>query len=403
MDKFKYTAVNLEKKKFNGTFMAEDERDLAKQLSKQGLFLVSCSKYTGKTPSAFFTTGTGQVSTREICTFCRQFSIMIKSGISVVESLEVIKEQAFSSYFKSILRIVYDDVKTGIMLSDAINKHASVFPTFFRNMIYVGEVSGNLSKVFESLADYYERDDEIKAKTKSAFSYPIVLAILTIAIVVLMLVFVIPTFRSSLSSLEIVPTGFTKVVYDISDFLTANWLIMLAIIVVIGTAIVIFGLTVTGRYFFDWLKLKTPLIKNTTLDLITARFSRAFSLMLSSGVDIVEALDTIVLIIGNKYFEKRLRAAVEEVKRGESMTNAFNKYDLFPPLLMQMLAVGERTATVADVLERSCGFFDTQYERTLESVTGKIQPIMLLIMGAVIGSLFLAIYSPMLDIMTNLV
>ena len=128
MKQYKYTAVNINKKKFNGTFLAEDEKDLATQLAKQGLFLVSSSEYSGKTPSAFFTTGTGKVKMSELTTFCRQFSIMINAGIPVLECLESLKDQAYTAYFKSIMMVVYEDVKSGVVLSSALNKHSGVFP-----------------------------------------------------------------------------------------------------------------------------------------------------------------------------------------------------------------------------------------------------------------------------------
>ena len=137
MQQFKYTAMNINREKFTGTFLAEDEKDLAVQLAKQNLFLVSASAYTGKTPSAFFTTGTGKVNMAELTSFCRQFAIMATAGIPVLECIESLKEQSYSTYFKNILQIIYEDVKSGIVLSEAVNKHSKVFPDFFRNMLYL--------------------------------------------------------------------------------------------------------------------------------------------------------------------------------------------------------------------------------------------------------------------------
>ena len=403
MKQYKYTAVNINKEKFTGTFIAEDEKDLATQLAKQNLYLVSASLYSGKTPSAFFTTGTGNVSLGELTTFCRQFAIMINAGISVLECLECLKDQPYSAYFKSLLQIIYEDVKSGIALSEALNKHNKVFPDFFRSMIYVGEVSGKMDQVFNSLADYYEKDSSIKRKTKSALSYPIMLGVMMIGIVVLMLTFVVPTFRDALSSLDVQVNGLTKIIYNISDFMLANWLYILAIFVVIVGGIFLIGKTSGGAYFFDKMKINTPLIKKVQIDLITARFTRGFALMLTSGMDIVEALDAIVIVIGNRDFEKRFKAATEEVKHGSKLAVAFEKNGLFPSMLVQMVAVGERTASLDDILNRSCGYFDEQVETSLTSLTSAIQPAMLLIMGVIIGLMFVAVYSPMISIMENLV
>ncbi len=402
MQQYKYTAVNLQKKKFTGTFIAENEDDLAKQLAKRGLYLVSSAPYTGKTPSAFFTLGTGTVSVQELTTFCRQFSIMLTAGISVLETLETLKVQPFSSFFKNLLDMIYDDVKSGIMLSEAIDKHKKVFPNFFRSMVYVGEKSGNLEMVFSSLADYYEKDRALKRKTKSAFSYPIMLAIMTVAITVAMLVFIVPTFKDTLSTMEVKVEGFTKVIFTLSDFFIKNWLYMLAGICVVGVAIYIFGKTKFGSYFFDKLKINIPILKKVQIDLITSRFARGFSLLLTSGMDIVEALDAIVVIIDNQDVRARFKLATEEVKHGTGLSVAFEKYKLFPQIMLQMIAVGEKTATLDQVLVSSCSYFDEQVDATVASATSIIQPIVLGVMGIVIGSLFIAIYSPMLSIMTSL-
>jgi len=400
---YKYTALNINKEKFTGTFLAEDEKDLATQLAKQNLYLLSCSVYTGKTPSAFFTLGTGKVSIPELSNFCSQFSIMLSAGMTVLDCLEALKEQPFSSLFKGIIQIVYDDVKSGIVMSEALEKHAKVFPDFFRNMVYVGEVSGKLDQVFKSLSDYYEKDAAVKRKTKSALAYPLMLALMTVGIVILMLVFVIPTFRDALSSLEVPLTGLTKVIYGISDFILAYWLYILAGVVLIVSVLVIIGKTEKGRLAYDKFKLKLPVIKGVQYNLIASRFARAFALMLTSGLDIVEALDAVKIVIGNKDAEARFATAAEEIKHGSKLAVAFEKYNLFPQILIQMIAVGERTASLDSILVKTSEFFDEEVDTSINSLTNKIQPIMLIILGALVGTMFIAIYSPMISIMENLV
>ena len=228
MQKYKYTAVNLQNQKIKGTFIAKDERDLAEQLAKQSLYLTSASIYTGNTPSAFFTLGTGKVTLSELTTFCRQFAIMLISNIPLLDCLDILKNQPFSSYFKKILDVIYDDVKSGLVLSEALKKHAKVFPDFFRSMVYVGEMSGKLDLVFNSLADYYERDSAMRQKLRGAMAYPIMLLLMTIGIVVLMLTLVIPKFKDAMADMEVPIEGLTKVVYDISDFVMEWWMLILS-------------------------------------------------------------------------------------------------------------------------------------------------------------------------------
>ena len=402
MQKYKYVAVNLQKQKIKGTFIAKDEKDLAAQLAKQSLYLVSAKNYSGNTPSAFFTLGTGKVSLKELTSFCRQFAIMLNTHIPILDCLDILKNQQYSAYFRGILEVIYEDVKSGIVMSEALNKHKKVFPDFFRSMVYVGEQSGKLEAVFVALADYYETDSNIKKKMKSAMSYPIMLMGMAVGIVIIMLAFVIPTFRDTLSKLEVEITGITAVIYGMSDFLLANWLYMLAGVVVIGLIIFAVLQTEKGKYAFDFLKVKIPFLKTVQINMVTARFARGFALLISSGMDLTEAMDSIEVVIGNRYVKRRFHAAAESVRQGMSLTNAFESHKLFPPMMNQMITVGEKTNSLDDVLLRSCSFFDSQVETSLNSLTSKIQPIMLIIIGAVIGTMFIGVYSPMLSIMNGL-
>lgn len=402
MPTYKYTAVNLQKKKYKGIFIAEDEKDLAVQLTKQNLYLVSASLYKGGTPSAFFTLGTGKVKLAELTTFCRQFAIMISTGIPLLGCIDSLKQQPYSGYFKSILQVISEDIKAGAMLSESLDKHKKVFPDFFRSMVHVGEASGKLDNVFVALADYYESDAATKRKVKSALAYPSMLALMTVAIVILMLTFIVPTFRDTLSTLDVEAEGITLVVYNISDFLLEWWYVIVLFTILIGGGLFLFSRTKRGKKAFDIFMIKCPLIGRIQINLITARFARAFSLLLESGMDLATALDTISIILGNSYVEERFNEASEDVRHGVSLTNAFQKQNLFPQMLIQMLSVGEKTASLEDVLGRSCAFFDEQVQTSLTSLTSKIQPTMLIIMGAVIGTLFIAVYSPMLSIMNGL-
>lgn len=401
MKKYKYVAVNLQKRKFTGVFLANDERDLAKQLSQQNLYLIS-AKIASDTPANSFFTISNKVRMSELTQFCRQFAIMTNAGMSIVQVLDVLKSHDYSGFFRKLIDVIHEDVKSGIMLSDALKKHKSTFPNFFTSMISVGEASGKLEAVMNSLADYYESDAAIRKKTKGALAYPLTLLIMTIGIVVLMMVFVVPTFKNTLAQMEVEMPPLTLAISDMSDFFIANWLYVLAVIAVLFVLLKLFGFTNTGKYFYDTLKIKAPFISSINIARITARFCRGFSLLLSSGMDIIESLEEIKKVLGNKNIERRFNLAIEDIRQGMSLTIAFSQYKLFPDILIQMVSVGERTASIEEVLTRSCSFFDEQAERALNTFSSSIQPIMLMIMGGVVGILFIAIYSPMLQIMTNI-
>lgn len=402
MPKFKYTAVNIKKEKFTGTFIAENEKDLAEQLAKQNLYLISSTPYSDKTPSAFWTTGTGKVSVIELASFCRQFATMLNAGITIMDSMQSLITQPYSAYFRKILERIYEDLRGGLMFAECVEKHKKVFPDFFRSMLHVGEESGRLETVLLSLADYYERDDKLKRQTASALAYPMLLLVLIIGIIVLMLVFIVPTFRSALAGMNVPVEGLTKVVYDISDFLLNEWRTVVIVIVVLAGVLFLVGRTKGGRRFYDYLKLHLPLFGKVNLDLITARFARGFSLLISSGMDVVEALNTIAIVINNNWMKERYLKAVDNVCQGMSIALAFKSYKLFPDMMLQMIAVGEQTAGLEEVLSKSFAYFDGKAESALTNLTNKLQPIMMIIMGVVVGALFIAVYSPMLSIMKNL-
>lgn len=400
MQKYKYTAVNLQKHKIKGVFIAHDEEDLAEQLAKQSLFLISAKPYADPSNSIF--SFENKVTIKELTSFSRQYSIMLNTHIPILDCLDILKNQPFTAYFRSIISIIYEDVQGGMLLSEAMEKHNRIFPDFFRSMVKVGELSGHLDLVFTSLADYYEKETEMRRKIKGAMAYPMMLMGMTVGIVILMLAVVVPTFRETLSKLEVEPEGLTAAVYAISDFLLEWWKVSLLIILSIALLICIMNRTEKGKYLFDVLKLKAPIIKTIQINTITSRFARAFSLLLSSGLDLNEALYATEIVLGNRYLKERFNHAAEAVRGGMSLTNAFESGQLFPAMLIQMITIGEKTNALSEVLTRSCKFFDAQVEESVNSLTNKLQPIMLIIMGSVVCVLFLAVYSPILSIMTGL-
>lgn len=403
LQKYKYTAINLQNKTIKGTFLARDEKDLAEQLAKQNLYLTSASLYSGTATQSFFSLSVGStVKLSELTTFCRQFAIMQNTHIPLLECLDMMKNQSYSEYFKKIIEVIYEDVKGGLLLSEALDKHKKVFPEFFRSMIYVGEMSGKLDLIFNALADYYERDAEMKRKLSGAMAYPMMLFGMTMAIMVLMLAFVVPTFKDALKDLDVPITGITAVVYGISDFVTQWWTMILSVIMVIVMLVFLFLQTEQGKYCFDYLKLTIPLIRTVQLNTLTARFARSFSLLLSSGMDLNEALNVVEVVITNRYMRKKFHNAAENVRQGMSLTKAFTLENLFPPMMIKMVMIGESANSLDDVLTRSCVYFDTQVETSINSFSSKIQPIMLVFMGLVVGSMFIAVYSPMLSIMNNI-
>ena len=403
MQKYKYSAIDINKKKFTGIFLAENEDELRKKLAEQNLFLVSCRAVSDKPKSAFWSVS-GKLKVSELATFCRQFAIMINSGITIIDTVQILGEQQKKgAFFKTVLENVHEDINSGMQLSAAMKKHPKIFPEFFSSMVLVGELSGSLDKVLVSIAEYYESDNRIKKKIKGALAYPVMILGLMVGVVVLMLAYVIPTFTKSLEKLEVESPKITLIIIDISQFFISNWRLLAGIILVLVALFLLFRKTSKGRLTLDALKVKLPIIGKVQVNMVTARFARCFGLLLESGMDIVDAMEVMTHVLGNKKVEKDFGLVTNDVKQGATLTASLIKHNMFVTMLIQMISVGEKTGAIDEVLRRSCGYFDEQVEHSLMSFTSLIQPVMLLIMGGTIGVMFYAIYAPMLSIMTTLI
>lgn len=401
MQKYKYTAVNVEKKKFNGILLAENVNELKTLLAKQGLYLVSSKVLKNSKPSRTLSLS-GKIPIKELTTFCRQFAIMINAGISIVDSIGSLKTQPYSAFFKQSLSLIHEDLNSGMMLSEALKRQKRAYPDFFTSMIYIGEGSGSLDQILENLADYYETDLSIKSKTKSALAYPIVLMIIMVGVIAIMMLFVVPTFEDTLADLEVEMPTITKTVFDLSHAVVQNIKTIVIVIVSVFLGITLFGKIKIGRYTYDTLKYYLPIVKKVQRNLVTSRFARAFGLLLAGGTDMIESLNMIANVLGNKFVEKNFRMAIKDIERGMNITTALGSYDMFKQMLIQMISVGEKTGELDTVLLSSCKFFDQEVEDSLKSMTSMIQPVLLVVMGGVIALMFLAIYSPMLSIMQGL-
>lgn len=401
MKKFIYTAKDLSGKKIKGTFIAESANAMKESLAKNNLFLSSYRQVSNKKPNAFFSV-TGKVSINELCTFSKQFSIMITSGIAVIDSISILKEQAYSGLLRKTLSKVVEDLSAGLLLSQAMKKYPKAFPNFFTSMVYVGETSGKLDSVLLSVADYYERRQKNSKKVKSALAYPIVLLCLLVGVLAIMLYFVIPTFMDTFSKLNVEMPGLTIALFNMSNFVREQWKSIVLVVMAVILIIYAVGKTKKGRYFFDFLKVKVPVLKNINMATFTSKFTQSLGLLLSSGLDIISALDSISKIIDNKYLEKQFLAMKQDVEKGTSLSESLEINMKVSEILIQMIAVGEKTGTLDTIMLQTYDYFDQQVDAALSLIVTLIQPTILIILGVSVALMFIAIYSPILSMITNI-
>ena len=402
MERYSYVAVDSHKKRIRGQILAQDEKQLSDLLFNLDLYLVSCKKLKTTTPNSFFTLS-GSIKIKDIAVFCKQFGTMINSGVSIVETLESLSVQpAYPQMMRLTLQQVLGDVTSGLLLSEAMSKHKKIFPEFFLSMISVGEASGKLYTVFLNMGDYYDNQVRIKSKMISAISYPVFLLVMTIGVVAIISFVVVPQFQKVFAELGQELPQITQIVFDFAEFVKNNWMVI--VLVVFGVIITIIALkrTKKGKYFFDKLAANFFLSKGVISAGFAARFARCFSLLLSSGMQAVPAMETLSTLLGNAFYTDRFVQSITDVKNGVTLTKAFRKTGVFPPMLLQMVAIGERTAQIEEMLTKTSSIFEQQQSEAIDRMTASLQPILLMIIAVFVLVVLLAIFLPLMDMTKNL-
>lgn len=396
MPTYVYKAKNLHNEEMAGEFVGSNLDELKGMLHEKGFFLVDHDESGTKVTFSGFG---GKVKSKDISLFCRQFSVILQAGITIVEAVSILSEQVTNKKLKQVLSDMFEELQKGKILSSAMEMHKEVFPEFLRNMVHVGEASGSLDSVMDRMADYYEMDNKIKKKVKSALTYPIVLGIMTVGVVVLLMVAIVPMFADMFSKNGGQMPAITKIIMNISDFFVNNIILILLVLVALIIGLPLYFKTPKGKYVFDKAKLKIPLVKNTTIKVITSRFARSMAILLKSGIPIVTVVDILGNLIGNKVVEEKFKACQSEINEGHGIAGPIKRLGIFPPLLINMIAVGENTGELDEMLTRTAGFFDEEVEEAISKLTEAIQPIMIVVLAGIIGVIILSIMLPMLSLM----
>ncbi|MEA4901055.1 type II secretion system F family protein [Desulfitobacterium sp.] len=396
MPTYAYKAKNLNGEELSGTYEVTDVDMLTAMLQEQGYFLVDVQQ-EGKALAVedIFQ----RVTIKDIALFCRQYAVILSAGITIVDGIAILRDQIEKKKFKEVLEDVHEELQRGRVLSAALSDHKDIFPEFMLNMIQVGEASGTLDVIMNQLADFYEKENKIRRKIRTALTYPLILLFLIVGVVILLLVKVLPTFSGILQSMGGELPLITKVLLGISNFVSSH-LLMLTMITVFLIAILSYLAQKSEvKYWLDSLKLKLPLLRKPTVKVITSRFARSMGILLRSGIPVITAIEIMSNLLGNRVAEHKFMACCEEVREGKGIAGPVKRVGLFPPLLIHMIAVGETTGELDEMLTRTAGFFDEEVEEAIDKLTAAIEPAMIIIMAVVVGSIVAAIMLPMVSIM----
>ncbi len=406
MPKYLFTAKNLKTgESRGGEITAQDEKGVATALASEG-FVPTSIKETKENKAGvkvnFFDRFTS-IPLKEKMMFTRNLSVMAASGLTMSRSFENLTAQTRNKRFKGVLLSIRDDLQAGKTLSDGMARFPTVFNELFVNMVYVGEVSGNLEMVLDILATQLEKEHDITSKVKGALIYPVVIIVAMLGIAVLMLTYVLPTITGVFKDMDVELPAMTLFIMGMSDFLREHWL--LSIVFTVGTVIFgkIFLATTVGRRIFSLIILYLPIIGNIVIKVNCARFSRIYSSLLRSGVPVVEGLGIVSRVLSNNYYKRALERSIAEVQRGTELSKIIFEYPrLFPVLVPQMISVGEETGKTEVVLEKLATFYEEEVSQITKNMSSIIEPILMLLIGGGVGFFAVAMLQPMYSVMDSI-
>lgn len=396
MPKYRFKAKNIDNKILRGVYVARDDDDLREIISNQGFFLISFRKIP---ESAQLFSFLEKIKPDDLTAFCRQFSIMVTAGIEISDCIATLRDNTKVKKLKTILEDVHKSLMEGVMLSEAFAKYPKTFPQFFTNMIYIGELSGNMDFVLNRLADYYENDAKVKKKIKSSLTYPKILLLLSVAVVIVLSVFVMPMFSDLFSGFSAELPPLTVTINNITFFIRDNIGLLLAGGIIFYILLILFGRTKIGRQVIDYIKLKGPIIKNVTISSVTARFARGFGVLVESGMQIIDSIEIIGRLLGNVAVEKQFIIVTSEIKRGQPIAKSLETIDIFPTMLIEMVKVGEESGAIDKVLNKTANYFDDQVTNSIQKMTTFIEPMFILTVAGIIVVILLSVFLPMMGLM----
>ncbi len=379
MKSFSYVAKTAADKQVKGTINAEDEKEFSAKLREKGLILISFEeKEVGakKTVKKF--------KTKELAFNCRQLAAMLTSGLTLVKALDILSKEQPNDASKAIWQSVYENVQKGESFSASLEMYKGVFPDFLISMVAAGESSGSLDVIMQRMSDHYAKENKMNNTIKGAMTYPIVLMILCIAIVIGMFTFIMPTFAGLFESPDDMP-ALTRVMMGFSDSLVNYWFVYIAVIVgaVFG---VIYMLKIPGtRLKWDKFIIKGPGFGPLVVKIYTARFSRTLASLYSSGIPMVECLQRSSSILGNRYIDQCFENVVDEVKQGETLSASIQRTEIFDSMFCSIIFVGEEAGALDTILQKTSDYYDEEADSAVGRLVGMLEPLMIIIMGIAVG------------------
>jgi type IV pilus assembly protein PilC len=401
MPQFKYEGRNIKGRKQTGTIVSASKRDAILKLRQKGIKVIEIAEVPQTLLNKEITFGK-VVKLQDFVIYLRQFATLLKAGVSVVDSTRILANQTESKALKNALMEVEESLRAGNPLSVAAAKHPRIFPSMFVNMVKAGEAGGNMDETLERLADHFEKIHRTKQKIASALAYPIAVAIIAVAVVIFLLVTVVPTFVAMFADFHAELPAITKFVLRASEVMQTYWWLVIIVFIAIYVLFSFMKKQKKTKYYLDYAAMRIPIFGKLVQKAALARMTRTLSSLFSSSVPILQALSIVENVVANEVIAKVMRQARDSLERGQSLAEPMKKHWAFPPLVTQMITIGEETGSLDAMLSKVADFYEAEVDAGVDRLKSLIEPIMIVLLAGVVGTIVTSIIVPMYDIFNHI-
>ncbi len=398
---YQYEALDASGASIRGRLEADSVEAIRTRLASLHYVVVDIHETRPTTAFNFFQRFR-RVKLKELALFSRQFSAMINAGLSVGKSLDILRQQLKDPTMREVVTEIKSDVSSGLSLGDGMSRHPKVFSGLYLSMIRAAEAGGVLDEVMDRLSVYLENEHELKSKVKSAMMYPVLVFGFAMLVLTGLVLFILPNFKMIFDSMNLKLPLSTRVMVDGSTWTRDHWYAPLMAIAVLVTGYIIFSRTEKGADTIDGLKLKVPVFGDMMLKLSISRFSRTFSTLISSGVPILRSMEIVMETLGNRIVAKAVQGALRSVKEGDRLSTPLMNSGIFPPMVTQMMAVGEETGRLDFMLSKVSDFYEREVDSTLKGLTSLIEPLMIIGVGAIVAFVAISVISPIYSLVGSI-
>lgn len=392
-----YVAIDKSGKETKGSRDADNKEQITRELKNQGLIVLDITEQNALTKDINFDFG-GKPTARDLAVFCRQFASITRAGVTIIQTLNMLAEQTENVKMQKALQAVRADVEKGESFADSLARHDNVFPELLVQMARAGEASGSLETAMERMAIQFEKSAKTQALIKKAMIYPIVVACVAVAVVIVMLVFVIPRYMDMFEELGTELPAITKAVVAMSTFIQNYWFIIVPVVAAVVFVIKTWAKTNSGKHVVGKLALKIPAIQNMIVKSASAQMARTLSTLLTAGVPLIEAVDIVADTMTNIWFKEALKDAVDQIMIGVPLSQPLQTCKLFPPMVYHMIRIGEEAGSTEEMLNKLADYYEEEVEMAVQSLMAAMEPMIIIVLACIVGVLIGAVMAPMVNL-----